>query len=450
MNEINKPAYVRTADTEQGLIEEARRAVSQANWILGECAVRWCEQYARGRTDADFGKLVGVTGDKIYKCRRVSEVFGAVDFVPRVSWSHYYEALNWDDAAECIEWAVQNEASLAEMKAWRRAMHGEDLTTPANADRVDHSPFRGTAETPTTSKGSSNPIATPATVERSKNRRPSRATGGTQGPPVEPDNKPVASKPPSSATATPAVSDDVFDADQHRQLAEANAKANIKALVNDIRRSCDKFGQIAVASCFRTAAQMLEKSSGLNLPPESEPHATNDTDQQELDDVPGVQTPDGASGEDTGWPDLSGVLRNDTANSATETETQEAGLIKTNEGIIVHKIDESLIPAAMHTDEFVFAFDLWIRHLAQNKRKQLDPISQQALLLRLKRWGVRDACESILIAVGNDWANLRKPDETVTERERMQANVLTSKTPLAAEMRQTDAFRKVFGEGFDQ
>lgn len=117
---------------EQALIEKAQTAVSQSNWIVGECAAIWTKKYSRGRTDADFGALVGLSGDQVYQRRRVWETFADVDgdYVD-LKWSHFYVALNWDDAPECLQWAQENEASVAEMKAWRRAMHGEDLTQPS-------------------------------------------------------------------------------------------------------------------------------------------------------------------------------------------------------------------------------------------------------------------------------------------------------------------------------
>lgn len=122
-------------ETEQELVERAQTAVSQSNWVVGECAAKWTKKYARGRTDADFGQLVGLSGDQVYQRRRVWETFADVDgdYV-ELKWSHFYVALNWDDAPECLQWAQENQASVAEMKAWRRAMHGEDLTQPPTDD----------------------------------------------------------------------------------------------------------------------------------------------------------------------------------------------------------------------------------------------------------------------------------------------------------------------------
>lgn len=126
---------IQTAETEQELISTARLAISRCNWTVGECATRWTERYAKGRTDADFGLLVGLSGDQIYQRRRVWESFADVyDDYSNLKWSHFYVSLTWTDSAECLAWAQENKATVAEMKAWRRMQHGEDLTIDAGTD----------------------------------------------------------------------------------------------------------------------------------------------------------------------------------------------------------------------------------------------------------------------------------------------------------------------------
>lgn len=122
-------------ETEEELIFEAQQAVSQCNWKVGECAAKWTKRYSKGRTDADFGKLVGLSSDQIYQRRRVFETYGKVrENYSSVRWSHFYLALNWEDADECLQWSEENEATVAEMRAYRRALHGEDLSLEATSD----------------------------------------------------------------------------------------------------------------------------------------------------------------------------------------------------------------------------------------------------------------------------------------------------------------------------
>lgn len=131
MNPTPPAAPVDTvSETEDELIIRAQDALSGCRWTVGECAAKWTQRYAKGRTDADFGTLVGLTPDQVYQRRRVWETFAAVrSEFPLLKWSHFYGALNWDDACFCLQWADETRSTVAEMKAWRRAQRGEDLTT---------------------------------------------------------------------------------------------------------------------------------------------------------------------------------------------------------------------------------------------------------------------------------------------------------------------------------
>lgn len=121
-----------TKETEADLIQRAQLALSSCNWEVGECAALWTRRFARGRTDADFANLIGLSADQAYQRRRVWETFADVQAnYPALKWSHFYAALTWEDAAECLQWAQEIQATVAEMKAWRRAQRGEDLSVDA-------------------------------------------------------------------------------------------------------------------------------------------------------------------------------------------------------------------------------------------------------------------------------------------------------------------------------
>lgn len=111
---------------EAALVDATRAAVSRCNWFVGRAAAEWTERYASGRTDADFAALVGLSSDQVYQRRRVWETFGdRHETWPALRWSHFYVALTWDDAGDCLDWAAENEATVAEMRAWRR-LHREE------------------------------------------------------------------------------------------------------------------------------------------------------------------------------------------------------------------------------------------------------------------------------------------------------------------------------------
>src|SRR5260370_4057454 len=115
-------------ESEEQLVSRAQEAVSQCRWVVGECAARWTERYARGRTDGDFAALIGLSGDQVFQRRRAWETFAGVrDEFPALRWSHFYSALPSDDAHECLRWAEETRSTVAEMRPWRRARRGEDL-----------------------------------------------------------------------------------------------------------------------------------------------------------------------------------------------------------------------------------------------------------------------------------------------------------------------------------
>jgi hypothetical protein len=122
----------KSTETEDQLVARAQQALSSCNWSIGECAAQWTKRFSRGRTDADFGALIGLSGDQVYQRRRVWEAFDNVrEQYPQLKWSHFYVALTWENSAECLQWANEMEATVAEMRAWRRAQQGDDLTQPA-------------------------------------------------------------------------------------------------------------------------------------------------------------------------------------------------------------------------------------------------------------------------------------------------------------------------------
>ena len=135
----------KTIESEDQLISRAQLALSSCNWTLGECAALWTKRYSKGRTDAAFGEMIGLSADQVYQRRRVWETFGDVySQYTHLKWSHFYAGLNWDDAAACFAWADEMQSTVAEMRAWRRAQHGEDLTMAADAEM--EAPFDPTGD----------------------------------------------------------------------------------------------------------------------------------------------------------------------------------------------------------------------------------------------------------------------------------------------------------------
>lgn len=179
--------FVQTADdTEYQLIRTAQEAANSGNWIVGECACRWLHTYAKGRTDAEFGELIGLSKDQVFQRRRVWEEFGNSHhcFV-NVTWTHFREALQWDDAEECLQWANEQEATVKEMTLWRKAQRGELL--PVQPKESDDSSRRQ----PVKPEG--------RTIHRSVDERPPKPEGRVVDPAVRTNPEPptLREKPPT-------------------------------------------------------------------------------------------------------------------------------------------------------------------------------------------------------------------------------------------------------------
>lgn len=162
-------------ESEEALVTEAVNALNASNWVVGECAAKWTARYANGRTDADFGQLVGLTADQVYQRRRVWDMFAKGRFrFPSLSWSHFYTALNWDDSDTALAWASEQEATVAEMRAWQKARTGGDLF----ASESDDSRGSGLSLGPVTGSTSDTPVAAPKKLVKAAKRSSDKKSSG--------------------------------------------------------------------------------------------------------------------------------------------------------------------------------------------------------------------------------------------------------------------------------
>ena len=169
-------------ETEDQLIATAQQAVSCCNWVVGECASKWTVKYAKGRTDADFGVMVGLSGDQVYQRRRVWETFGdVVNNYASLKWSHFYAVLTWEDAPELLQWADENEATIAEMKAWRRLQRGEEPEDASTSEAafaeypISYLPSELTSVREPTDQGTTGSGVSPSGSDADRSRDPNLA-----------------------------------------------------------------------------------------------------------------------------------------------------------------------------------------------------------------------------------------------------------------------------------
>lgn len=115
--------------TEKSLpfVGQWNRLVSTTNWEKGRLIAEWrtsLEAEGAGSSqysDEAWSQLVGgVTPQHVGRLRRTSERFGHVFHeYDGLFWSHFYSALDWDDAEMWLEGAVQSKWSVAAMRHQR-------------------------------------------------------------------------------------------------------------------------------------------------------------------------------------------------------------------------------------------------------------------------------------------------------------------------------------------
>lgn len=118
--------------TEEQLIQQIKSTETQAAWTTGEMISQLKAEFSL--TDEQIASRTDLSRETITQRRSVWETFADCKSIYKLSWSHFLAAVSWDAAAECLQWADENKASVSQMKAWRRSQHGEDLTTPADED----------------------------------------------------------------------------------------------------------------------------------------------------------------------------------------------------------------------------------------------------------------------------------------------------------------------------
>ena len=111
------------------------RKSSDYRWYIG----RYVDQYGGPETLKDLSRDCGEGVNLLSTCARVWRRFGEIYLeYPQLLWHHFAGVVDHPDQTlvlDSLDWAVANEATPNEMRAWRRAMDGEDLTpTPENPD----------------------------------------------------------------------------------------------------------------------------------------------------------------------------------------------------------------------------------------------------------------------------------------------------------------------------
>ncbi len=116
---MNSPLIEQLSDPHIG---NWNRLVSQAlGGLHSPKLVMYAVDFDEAFSDEVWAKRVGnVTSQHVGRLRRVAERFGEKETAyPKLVWSHFQAALDWDDAELWLEGAVQNAWSVAQMRIQR-------------------------------------------------------------------------------------------------------------------------------------------------------------------------------------------------------------------------------------------------------------------------------------------------------------------------------------------
>ncbi len=139
-NDTNaKPETTTDASTETHLVSEKtqmqsetfigqwNQLISTTNWEKGAIICQWRDSLKEQEasvaeySDEAWAQMVGgVSSQHVGRLRRTSERFGHVfNEYEGLYWSHFYAALDWDDAEMWLEGAIQNKWSISQMRHQR-------------------------------------------------------------------------------------------------------------------------------------------------------------------------------------------------------------------------------------------------------------------------------------------------------------------------------------------
>jgi hypothetical protein len=142
VDDANKIAISEKTTTEsKPFVGKWNTLISTTNWEKGQIICQWRKQLENEAvkssefSDEAWSQLVGgVTPQHVGRLRRCYDRFGHVyESYEGVFWSHFYAALDWDDAEMWLEGAVQNHWSVSAMRKQRWETLGKVGEDPANA-----------------------------------------------------------------------------------------------------------------------------------------------------------------------------------------------------------------------------------------------------------------------------------------------------------------------------
>lgn len=131
-----------TIEQSSAFIGQWNTLISTTNWEKGAIILEWRHSLkeegasASQYSDDAWSKMVGgVTSQHVGRLRRTYDRFGDVfEQFQGLYWSHFYAALDWDDAEMWLEGGIQNKWSVSQMRNQRWETMG---SVPAEQPKKD-------------------------------------------------------------------------------------------------------------------------------------------------------------------------------------------------------------------------------------------------------------------------------------------------------------------------
>jgi hypothetical protein len=120
-------AHIIDESTSQPFVGQWNQLVSNTNWEKGRIICQWRDAMdSAGAPPAEYSdeawsrRVGGVTGQHVGRLRRVFRRFGETQTqFGGLYWSHFFAALEWEDAEMWLEGAIRNSWSVSQLRRMR-------------------------------------------------------------------------------------------------------------------------------------------------------------------------------------------------------------------------------------------------------------------------------------------------------------------------------------------
>ncbi len=255
----NSSADVAADSNSQPFVGRWNSLVSTTNWEKGRIICEWRESLiAAGAEateysdDAWAAHVGGVSSQHVGRLRRVFLRFGEVETdYDGLFWSHFFAALDWNDAEMWLEGALQNDWSVSQVRAARwEALGAPDDLKPSEDDIVD-------AELDEDAGDPSGIASLDDTGPLDSGTQAVRDPGDPDSPDDEPSDGDTADRQGAVASHTPDL------AEQDDRAARARPFENMAALPDDLAEAFEGF-KLAILHHKLSAWQEISRDDVLD------------------------------------------------------------------------------------------------------------------------------------------------------------------------------------------